>query len=363
MDEDSLQVKRPKFNSAFRLCYSLQLVPCHNEKHQLIAVYPRRDSNNNNSSSTTNITWDSRCRCWRSNSSNSSSSSSWQQISPYWERLLQRVMENNNTDRGVRRSPSSQGGTPAPGSGHSPNSHLCWSIMWVPVIFSLATVSLYLLSHWFVDLEAGKSFALKFPTSIEDITQMSSFLLHMKETHLAYLLLVFCAGFIYKQTFAIPGSVFLNLLAGALFGPYLGFLLASPLTALGATNCYLLSRTFGRSYVTQYFPERVKFFQEKVEENKDSLFFFLLFLRLFPMSPNWFMNVVAPLVGIPIHLFFLSVLIGLMPYNFICVQTGSVLSEISSVSDVFSTGTMLKMSLAALAALLPGLVIKKLHKD
>lgn len=48
----------------------------------------------------------------------------------------------------------------------------------------------------------------------------------------------------------------------------------------------------------------------QVAENKDSLFFYLLFLRLFPMSPNWFMNMVAPIIGVPVHLFFLSVFIG-----------------------------------------------------
>lgn len=48
----------------------------------------------------------------------------------------------------------------------------------------------------------------------------------------------------------------------------------------------------------------------QVEENKDSLFFFLLFLRFFPMSPNWFLNMAAPIVNIPITFFFGSVFIG-----------------------------------------------------
>lgn len=28
------------------------------------------------------------------------------------------------------------------------------------------------------------------------------------------------------------------------------------------------------------------------------------------MSPNWLLNMASPLVGVPIHLFFISVLIG-----------------------------------------------------
>ncbi|CAL1548107.1 unnamed protein product [Lymnaea stagnalis] len=239
--------------------------------------------------------------------------------------------------------------------------HNWLSILWIPIIFSSATFGLYLLSMGFNYEEDGESFQPNFPTSIEDISEMSKFLILMKTHHLGYLLLVFCAGYIYKQTFAIPGSVFLNLLAGALFGPFYGFPLVCCLTASGATLCYLLSKNFGKPFIMKYFPDKMMLFQDKVQQNKDGLFFFLLFLRLFPMSPSWFMNMVAPIVGIPIHLFFLSVLIGLMPYNFICVQTGSVLSQITSVSDIFTVWTLLKMLMVALAALLPGIGIKWFH--
>ena len=36
----------------------------------------------------------------------------------------------------------------------------------------------------------------------------------------------------------------------------------------------------------------------------------LLSLRLFPMSPNWLLNLSSPLLGVPLHLFFISVLFG-----------------------------------------------------
>jgi len=48
----------------------------------------------------------------------------------------------------------------------------------------------------------------------------------------------------------------------------------------------------------------------QLKENHDSVFYFLLFLRMFPMSPNWLMNIIAPIVGVPLRYFFLTVLIG-----------------------------------------------------
>lgn len=154
----------------------------------------------------------------------------------------------------------------------------------------------------------------------------------------------------------------MNLLAGAIFGIWAGFPLVCFLTACGATFCYLLSKVFGRVLLLQFFPDRVQTLQLKVKENLDSLFFFLLFLRLFPMSPNWFLNMSSPVLDVPITQFFFSVLIGLMPYNFICCQTGCILSQLNSLDELFTFSMVMKLCGIALVALFPGLIVKKIHK-
>ena len=55
-----------------------------------------------------------------------------------------------------------------------------------------------------------------------------------------------------------------NVLAGALFGPWLGLLLCCVLTSVGATGCYLLSSVFGKQLVVFYFPDKVALLQKKV---------------------------------------------------------------------------------------------------
>ncbi|XP_006012556.1 transmembrane protein 41A isoform X1 [Latimeria chalumnae] len=199
---------------------------------------------------------------------------------------------------------------------------------------------------------------LRFPSDLDELRELAELLQFYKTEHKTYLLLLFCSAYLYKQCFAIPGSSLLNMLAGALFGPWLGLFICCTLTSFGATCCYLLSSAFGKQYIVYYFPDRVAMLQRKVEENQSSLFFFLLFLRLFPMTPNWFLNLTSPILNIPITQFFFSVLIGLIPYNFICVQTGSILSEISSLDDIFSWGTLLKLLGIAVMALVPGALIK-----
>ncbi|KAK6483246.1 transmembrane protein 41A-B-like [Huso huso] len=208
--------------------------------------------------------------------------------------------------------------------------------------------------------EEGRT--LTFPSDLEELQELAELLKFYKTEHTAYVLLLFCSAYLYKQSFAIPGSSFLNMLAGALFGPWQGLFLACVLTTVGSTYCYLLSRTFGKQHIVRMFPDKVSLLQRKTEENRNSLFFFLLFLRFFPMTPNWFLNVTAPILNIPISIFFFSVLIGLIPYNFICVRTGVILSEISSLDDLFSWSTLLQLLAIALVALVPGALIKHYSK-
>ncbi|XP_030613594.1 transmembrane protein 41A-A isoform X1 [Archocentrus centrarchus] len=200
---------------------------------------------------------------------------------------------------------------------------------------------------------------LKFPSDLEELRELAELLQFYKTEHTGYVLLLFCSAYLYKQSFAIPGSSFLNILAGAIFGPYQGLLLACVLTTIGSTMCFLLSQVFGKHYIVNLFPDKVSTLQRKVEENQDRLFFFLLFLRFFPMTPNWFLNMSAPIVNIPISFFFCSVFIGLLPYNFICVQTGVMLSEVSSLDDLFSWERLLQLLAIACMALLPGTLIRR----
>lgn len=206
-------------------------------------------------------------------------------------------------------------------------------------------------------------YRLKFPSDLDELRELAEMLQFYKTEHTGYVVLLFCSAYLYKQSFAIPGSSFLNMLAGALFGPWQGLVMACLLTTTGSTFCYLLSAAFGKSYIIRLFPDQVDRLQNKVEENRSSLFFFLLFLRFFPMTPNWFLNVTSPILNIPVSMFFFSVLIGLIPYNFICVRTGSILSEISSLDDIFSWGTLLQLLAIACVALLPGALIKRYSQN
>jgi len=225
----------------------------------------------------------------------------------------------------------------------------------VPIALSITLLLLYLIT---ISLPGNKEL-LFFPSNLEEIRQLAEVLVKYQQEHPLHVLLLFCAAYLFKQTFAVPGSVFMNVLAGAIFGTPLGFSLCCSLTALGASFCYFLARGVGEELASYYFPTRVRQLRASLEEHHHELPFYLLFLRLFPMSPNWALNMCSGVLRVPLHLFFISVFLGLMPYNYLCVTSGALLHQINDIGSILSWGNIARMITAALAALLPSILLRK----
>jgi len=168
--------------------------------------------------------------------------------------------------------------------------------------------------------------------------------------------------YVWKQAFSIPGAIFLNILAGALYGPLTATILTSMLTAIGASCAYLLSKFVGQPIMDQYLSDKLNFLRKQVDEHRDGLFFYLLFIRMFPLSPWWLLNLAAPFLYIPIGTFFASLFFGSIPYNLACCQAGDILSELTSTADIWQPVLLLKMIMVSLLSLMPPLYSKKLKK-
>jgi uncharacterized membrane protein YdjX (TVP38/TMEM64 family) len=103
------------------------------------------------------------------------------------------------------------------------------------------------------------------------------------------------------QTFSVPGTIFLNVLCGALFGLPVAFTMTiavsgfvtntqrlSKAGTLGASSAYFMSSLLNlKGIVERFAPSRLQLFRDQIEKHRDSLFFYLLFLRISPMLPNW----------------------------------------------------------------------------
>lgn len=165
-------------------------------------------------------------------------------------------------------------------------------------------------------------------------------------------------------------------------------------SALGASLCYLLSQLVGRRLVKHYFPERAQQWSAQVDKHRDELLSYILFLRMTPFLPNWFINLVAPVIGVPLYPFavgtffgewnfrfllnklqYLSkrvrtanlkqksfLLAGVAPPSFLAIQAGQTLNTMASSSDAFSIKSTLLLGVFAVLSLSP-VIFKKQFKQ
>ena len=75
-------------------------------------------------------------------------------------------------------------------------------------------------------------------------------------------------------------------------------------------RCFLMSKIVGQPLVNRFAPQKAAEWKAKVDENKDDLFNYILFLRITPFLPNWFINLTGPLVGVPLSPFFWGSVVG-----------------------------------------------------
>lgn len=164
------------------------------------------------------------------------------------------------------------------------------------------------------------------------------------------------------QTFAIPGSLFLSILSGFLYNFPVALTLVCLCSALGATLCYLLSQLVGRRVVKHYFPEKARVWAHQVDKHREDLLSYMLFLRMTPFLPNWFINLVAPVIGVPLYPFALGTFLGVAPPSFIAIQAGKTLYKMTSSSDAFSWGSVTMLAVFSVFSLVP-VIFKRYFKS
>jgi uncharacterized membrane protein YdjX (TVP38/TMEM64 family) len=176
---------------------------------------------------------------------------------------------------------------------------------------------------------AHKATLLRWPDSPGQLSATLQVLLVYHSTNQLYILGCFVYLYLFLQSFAIPGSAFLSILAGPLFGGIKGFFLAQACATVGSVCCYLLSLGLGSALVNRCFSTQLASLRLRISKHRTNLFWYMLFLRMTPLVPNWFVNLAAGHVGIPLSYFALATAIGLTPNNVILIRTGLSLSEIT----------------------------------
>ena len=133
----------------------------------------------------------------------------------------------------------------------------------------------------------------------------------------------------YLLVAAVPAAALMTLLAGAIFGLWIGLVLVSFASSIGAALAFLVSRTLLREYVEKRFSGQL----EKINKGLDrDGILYLLTLRLVPLIPFFVINLVMGLTRMKVRTFYWVSQIGMLPVTAIYVNAGAQIGQIEELS-------------------------------
>ena len=149
--------------------------------------------------------------------------------------------------------------------------------------------------------------------------------------------LSFFGVYVLAAALSIPGALILTLAAGAMFGLWVGLLVVSFASSLGALLAFLASRYLLRDMIQTRFRKSLAPINEGVARDGT---FYLLTLRLVPVFPFWLINLLMGLTPIGAGRFYLVSQIGMLAGTAVYVNAGTQLAAIRSASDILSPGLL-----------------------
>jgi uncharacterized membrane protein YdjX (TVP38/TMEM64 family) len=144
---------------------------------------------------------------------------------------------------------------------------------------------------------------------------------------------LFFVGYVAAAALSIPGAVVLTLAAGALFGLWVGLLVVSFASSLGALLAFLSARYLLRDAIQSRFGKSLAPINEGVR--KDGVVY-LLTLRLVPVFPFWLINLLMGLTPMKASRFYATSQIGMLAGTAVYVNAGTQLAAIQSPADILS---------------------------
>ncbi len=141
---------------------------------------------------------------------------------------------------------------------------------------------------------------------------------------------------------SLPGAAVISLAGGAMFGFWIGTLVVSFASSIGATLAAFLARYLFRGPVERNFGDRLTLINEGIRREGA---FYLFTMRLIPAIPFFIINVVMGLSAMPLRKFYWVSQLGMLPGTMVFLNAGSELGRIDSLGDILSPGLLISFAL------------------
>ncbi|SDZ16748.1 TVP38/TMEM64 family protein [Tindallia californiensis] len=172
---------------------------------------------------------------------------------------------------------------------------------------------------------------------------------HFVDQHLFLAMLIFFLVRFFFAVVSIPGTGVLTLLAGALFGFYIGSLLVLLAVSSGVLVAFLLTRYFFKEPLKNQFKKQFQYIDTLDLRYGSSLLFFL---RLSEFTPSVVINSFFALTPMKASTYFRVSLISIVPGVLLFTNAGLQLSEIQQPSDFFNINILITLVFIGLLPIL-----------
>lgn len=203
------------------------------------------------------------------------------------------------------------------------------------MLFIVSTVALGAIL-WFAlpPLDEADRPLLRIPRSFEQLKQLNDLLKKYRDIYPFRIVICYIVTYLFLQAFSLPGSMYLSILGGAVWGVPIALPLACCCVATGASLCYLISAALGPALLTlPKWKALMDKWARRIEENKENMISFLIVLRIAPLPPHWVVNIICPHVGIGLIPFWISTALGILGVTVIHTTIGGGLEQMTSADD------------------------------
>ena len=156
---------------------------------------------------------------------------------------------------------------------------------------------------------------------------------------------VYMSIYIFVTALSLPGAAVMTLAGGALFGFWVGVLVVSFASTIGATLACFVARFLLRDWVQNRFGEKLSVINKGIESEGA---FYLFSLRLVPIFPFFVINLAMGLTTMQLLTFYWVSQIGMLPGTMVYVNAGKELGRIESLSGILSPGLIISFVILGL---------------
>jgi uncharacterized membrane protein YdjX (TVP38/TMEM64 family) len=199
-------------------------------------------------------------------------------------------------------------------SGETPpsSSRRAW-IRVVPLALLLAAVAVVLTLGWHQAL------------TLESVVALRDRFHGILAEHCVAAVAAYIAAYALLAALSLPGCPIVTAMGGLMFGSLIGGAAAVVGASIGATLLFVIAR----SAVGGMLSERATPWLVKLRKGfaEDALSY-LLFLRLVPAFPFWFVNIAPAVLGVPLKTYVIATFFGIMPATFAFASAGAGLDSV-----------------------------------